>query len=200
MQEKYVKAHNVKLYAKLWFSTNDIPNIQDDSIGRFRREIVIMWPYTFKPNPNPNNPMEKQDDPEIEEKITTEAELSGIFRMLMDELHDILYKQKKRIHIDMSDIEERRKHREILKNPIQFFVDNVIDLDNSTYDDSIRKDDLYRIYEKFCTLNKVLSEEKENFGKKLKRIIGKDRFFDYTQRESVKDSATGKASTYLQGH
>ena len=87
-----------------------------------------MWPYTFKPNPRPDNPMEKLDDPDIEDKITTEAELSGIFNLLMDKLHDILYKQKKRILSDMSDIEERRRHRQMLKNPIQEFVKEVIDL------------------------------------------------------------------------
>jgi hypothetical protein len=199
VQQKYVKAHNVRLHAKLWFSTNDIPDIQDESIGRFRREIVIMWPYTFKPNPNPNNPMEKQDDPDIEEKITTEAELSGIFKMLMDELHDILYKQKKRIHVDMSDIEERRKHRQLLRNPVQFFVDDVIDLDNSNSESYIRKDDLYLIYEKFSELNRIAPEDKDVFGKKFKTIL-KDRIID-GQREpqSEADPVTKKRRTIWKG-
>lgn len=198
LQQKYVKAHDAMLHAKIWFSTNDIPDLQDDSIGRFRREIVIVWPYTFKPNPNPNNPMEKLDDPCIEEKITTDTELSDIFNMLMDELHDILYKQNKRIHVDMSDIEERRKHREMLKNPVQFFVDEAIELESSNFDDIIRKDDLYKIYEKFCQLNKVLPEHQENFGKKLKAIIGKERLID-NQRESTKDPVTGKRPWIYRG-
>jgi putative DNA primase/helicase len=112
VRDLYTKAHDAKLHAKLWFSTNDIPDIPDESIGRFRREVVIMFPYTFKPNPDPNNPMEKLEDPELEEKLTTDEELSGIFNMLMDELHDILYKQNKRVYIDMQDIEARKKHRE----------------------------------------------------------------------------------------
>jgi P4 family phage/plasmid primase-like protien len=198
----YTKAHDAKLHAKLWFSTNDIPDIPDESIGRYRREVVIMFPYTFKPNPDPNNPMEKLEDPELEEKLTTDEELSGIFNMLMDELHDILYKQKKRVHIDMQDIEARKKHREMLKNPIRFFVDEVIeDVVNSTPNDYIHKDDLYKIYLRFCELNDLNPTDKQNFGNQLKKMEGvKDRIIDV--RRIVKETLSqvnarpyGKVST-----
>lgn len=199
VQQKYIKAHNVKLHAKLRFSTNDIPDIQDESIGRYRREIVITFPYTFKPNPNPNNPMEKLEDPDIEEKLTTEAELSGIFKMLMDELHDILYKQKKRLHIDMSNIEERRRHREMLKNPVQFFVEDVIDLDNSNSDSYIRKDDLYLIYEKFSELNRIAPEDKDIFGKKLKNVLKESIIDGKREPKAEADPITGKRRTIWKG-
>ncbi|MDQ4066583.1 MAG: phage/plasmid primase, P4 family, partial [Thermoproteota archaeon] len=197
VQEKYVKAHDAKLHAKIWVSTNDIPDIPDESIGRFRREIAVMFPYTFKPNPDPDNPMEKLEDPELEEKLTTDEELSGIFNMLMDELHDILYKQKKRVHIDMQDIEARKKHREMLKNPMKFFVDEVIDLAYSTSDDSVRKDNLFKIYEQFCRLNNLIPTNNAEFGKSLVRVVGKDRLQD--GRETEKDPVTKKRPTIWKG-
>ena len=198
VQQKFVKAHDARLHAKLWFSTNEIPDIADNSVGRFRREVVIMYPYTFKPNPDPNNPMEKEEDPYIEEKLTTEEELSGIFNMLMDELHDILYKQNKRVYIDMQYIEARKKHREILKRPIEFFVDEVIDLYHSTYDDdSVRKDNLFKIYEQFCRVNNLNPISSVEFGRSLVRVIGKDRLQD--GREKDKDPVTKKRPTIWKG-
>ena len=197
VRDLYTKAHDAKLHAKLWFSTNDIPDIPDESIGRFRREVVIMFPYTFKPNPDPNNPMEKLEDPELEEKLTTDEELSGIFNMLMDELHDILYKQNKRVYIDMQDIEARKKHREMLKKPIEFFVNEVIDLSYSMPDDSIRKDDLFKIYEQFCRVNNLNPTGKEDFSKDLYKVIGKDRLQD--GREKDKDPVTKKRPTIWKG-
>jgi P4 family phage/plasmid primase-like protien len=197
VQEKYIKAHEAKLHAKIWVSTNDVPDIPDESIGRFRREIAIMFPYTFKPNPDPDNPMEKLEDPEIEDKLTTEEELSGIFNMLMDELHDILYKQNKRVYIDMQDIEARKKHREMLKRPIEFFVDEVIDLPYSMYDDYVRKDDLFKIYEQFCRINNLNPTNKEDFGRSLVKVIGKDKIKD--GRDTNKDPVTKKRPTIWKG-
>ena len=198
IRQKYVKAHDAKLHVKLFFSTNEVPDITDNSTGRYRREIVIIYPYTFAQYPNPNNPMEKKEDPYLEEKLTSPRELSGIFNMLMECLHRILFEQNKRVYVDMQTINERRRHRELMQNPMQFFVDGIIDLEHSTPDDSIAKDDLHKIHEKFFELNKMPPYDKLTFGKKLKHVVGEDILKD-GGREGTPDPATGKRRTMWKG-
>jgi P4 family phage/plasmid primase-like protien len=196
IRQKYVKAHDAKLHAKIWFSTNEVPDIIDSSVGRYRREIVFLYPYTFVPNPK--EPMEKLEDPDLEEKLTSPRELSGIFNVLMDALHRVLFEQNKRVHVDMQTINERRKHRELMRNPMQFFVEAVVDLDNSLPNDIIAKEDLYNIHKHWFKLNKVLPLDNHEFGKQLRKIIGEDRLKD-NARESTPDPVTGKRRTAWKG-
>jgi P4 family phage/plasmid primase-like protien len=196
VNQKYVKAHNAKLHAKLFFSTNEVPDITDNSVGRYRREVIILYPFTFATKLDPNNPMEKLEDPHIEDKLTTPKELSGIFNVLMSALHRVIFEQNKRVHIDMETITERRKHREILKNPIRFFIDEVIEsAENTNPEDKISKDELHTIYRRFCELNKISPVDKQEFGKKFKHVMemtfGKDRIKDGLKDKKV-DPVTGK--------
>lgn len=63
--------------------TNTMPQIEDSSIGWMERFVKVDLPYVFVANPDKNNPLEKQRDPGLFEKLTTESELSGILNLLL---------------------------------------------------------------------------------------------------------------------
>jgi putative DNA primase/helicase len=70
------------LYAKLIFSTNKIPETEDESDAYFRREIILSFPNRFEDG--------KGADPNLLNKLTTEEELSGIFNVLAIALRTLL--------------------------------------------------------------------------------------------------------------
>src|SRR5207302_7003645 len=59
-----------KNYAKLMFSCNKVPEVQEDSDAFFRRWIIITFPNKFEG---------ANDDRDMLSKLTTPEELSGIF-------------------------------------------------------------------------------------------------------------------------
>ena len=138
------------------------------SEGRYRREIDIVYPNKFVRYPNPNNPEERKEDPYLAKTLTTEEELTGIASICMKVLRRILFEQEMRVFVDVRSIEERRKHRELLRNPMKVFVDKVFDSYSSTSDSIVFKDDLYKIYSHFCQLNKVPPLGKSAFSEKLR--------------------------------
>jgi putative DNA primase/helicase len=172
IQRKNQQPYEARLHAKHFFTSNELPDFADTSEGRYRREIVIAYPNKFVRYTNPNNPEEHKEDPYLESKLTTEEELTGIASICMMVLRRILFQQDMRIHVDVRSIEERRKHRQLITNHMPIFVDQVIDSYSGTSEDIIYKDDLYKIYNRFCQLNKVPPLGKSAFSEKLKGLLG----------------------------
>ncbi|MDQ3966802.1 MAG: phage/plasmid primase, P4 family [Thermoproteota archaeon] len=185
VQRKIQQPYEAVLHAKYFFTSNELPDFTDTSEGRYRREIVIAYPNKFVRYPNLNNPEERKEDPYLEKKLTTEEELTGIASMCMKVLRRILFAQDMRVHVDLRSIEERKKHRELLKNPMAVFVEQVIDSYSATSEDIVFKDDLYKIYKRFCQLNKVPPLGKDSaFSQELKKLL------DYPNR--LRDGREGK--------
>lgn len=63
------------------FDCNNPPRFGDNTHGFSRRIIPILWPVSFVDNPT--KPHERHRDPDILEKITTQAELSGLLNALI---------------------------------------------------------------------------------------------------------------------
>jgi len=67
IERKFKNPFRTKLYAKLIFSTNQIPIVHDKSLAWYRRVYLIEFPKIIK-----------EPDPSILNKLTTEEELSGL--------------------------------------------------------------------------------------------------------------------------
>jgi putative DNA primase/helicase len=76
IQRKNQRAYDTRLYVKLIFTGNKIPETDDDTDAYFRREIIISFPNRFDG---------KDADPNVLTKLTTEEELSGMFNVLENE-------------------------------------------------------------------------------------------------------------------
>ena len=70
-------------YFQTIVDTNTMPQIEDNSRGWEERFCKADLPYAFVPNPDPDNPLEKQQDPHLFEKLTTPGELSGMLNLVI---------------------------------------------------------------------------------------------------------------------
>ena len=157
IQRKHQRAYDTVLHAKLFFNANKIPMTYDTSDAFFRRYCIISFPNNF----------ETKDDPDLIKKLTTDEELSGIFNILMIALRRIL-KNNRGVFTNAKTTHERREKYELALNPIGSFIELAI-AEGSTELDKVIKDDLYRVYTRFCKEKRLAIESKENFGKILKK-------------------------------
>lgn len=70
-------------YFQTVVDTNTMPKIEDSSIGWQERFVKVDLPYIFVANPDKANPLERQRDPALYEKLSTPSELSGILNLLL---------------------------------------------------------------------------------------------------------------------
>ena len=96
-KRKYLRDLSFENYAKLIFAANELPRVYDFSFGFWSRWILLEFPYTFVSEKEYNATTDKEftkiADTKIIDKITTEAELSGLLNLALDGL-DRLQKNK----------------------------------------------------------------------------------------------------------
>jgi P4 family phage/plasmid primase-like protien len=176
IEPKHLPAYTTRLWAKLFFSTNEMPEMNDYSDGHFRREIIISCPYRFE---EVSTEQEKADielsisagsnrriaDPALKDKLTTPEELSGIFNALVTPLRKIML-ERKPVYTDAKSIEDRRKRHVLVADPIGAFWEDAITPDP---DGSVYKDTLSNSYKLFCKVNRLPIDGYDSFCRAVKR-------------------------------
>lgn len=72
------------------------------------------------------------------------------------------------IHLNQRTIQERRKKHEIIINPVDAFIKFATD-EFSIESDYVTKEAFYAAYRNFCKYHNLPIEQKETFGKILKK-------------------------------
>jgi putative DNA primase/helicase len=177
IEPKHLPAYTTRLWAKLFFSTNEMPEMNDFSDGHYRREVIISFPYQFEE-------VQAEDksriaaieanaklgsnirvaDPTLKNTLTTPEELSGIFNALVRPLRRIMLENKPP-YSNVRSIEERRKRHEIIADPVKSFLEDAViyDSEATTY-----KDTLYNAYRIFCRYHKLHIDSYDSFCKSAK--------------------------------
>ena len=76
--------------------------------------------------------------------------------------------KNQRIRINQKTIKERREKAELIRNPIQSFINMAITKDSVDSDYEI-KEDMHLAFIRFCKFHKLPVEQKETFGGILKK-------------------------------
>ncbi len=160
-EQKYQKAYDTFLYAKLFFNANTLQQMPNQTAAEYRREIIISFPNTFEG---------KSDDPYLLQKLSSDEELSAIFNVMMHALRSLL---KEGIYLNEKTIEEKRIRHERAVNPVKAFIGEAID-EESTESDYIIKADLYYAYIKYCKQYSIAIKPIESLGKDLKKLGWED--------------------------
>lgn len=135
-------------YAKMIFSTNQMPETYDDTDAFYRRWVIINFPNTFEEKP----------DARIDERLKSESELSGLLNIAIVGLKRLLENGRFSNH---KQIEEIRDQYVRLSNPTQAFIWDCIDFQ---YDGWVEKKKLYQIFAWYCKQKNItLSSEKKFF-------------------------------------
>jgi len=167
-QFKYKNAFTFYNRAKMIFSTNRLPRIPAE-YANMRRVIIIEFPHVFG---------EDEKDPELLQKLTTEAELSGLLNLALA--------GKKALELEggfnFETVQQVSRKYEVWTNDVKAFVDQRCILngrDGPT-------DEIQMGYARFCKdtgrkpmENNVLGAELAEMGiiRKRKRVKGVARYF-----------------------
>ncbi len=165
---KYRPSFQFRSFATVILDSNDPPKFNDKSPGWKERLRPVVFPYQFVSDPQTS--LEKQDDPNILDKITTETELSGFLNVLMELAKEFIANgcQLRRVLSTDADAElyDERSHT------VSSFFDRFCE-----YDSNIRPDDinatqsfaatefLYIFYNRYCELLSVAPQNHRSFTK-----------------------------------
>jgi len=140
-------------YAKLLYSCNVIPLVEeDDSDAFFRRWIIINFPNIFT---------EDTADKNILAKITTPEETSGILNWALEGLRRLQENQGFSYDKTTDQIRDQYKR---MASSIYAFLEDAIEYDPQGW---IPKDDLYNAYITYCIDNNLPRKPKNAFSKEL---------------------------------
>lgn len=157
-------------YAKLVYSCNKIPIVNDDTDAFYRRWTLISFPNQF---------LGDDADPQLIDKLTTDTELSGLFNWSIDGLQRLLKNGRFTNEKTLEDIKEEF----VLKSdPIKAFIHyQIVDDSNA----EVSKSDVYEAYVNLCKEKKLRPLANNVFSREIKKSLpfiregrtGKERFW-----------------------
>lgn len=169
-ERKHQDSFRFRNHAKLFFSTNKVPETSDDTLAFFERWIIISCNNTFLPGQN--------RDPHILDKITTPEELSGLLNWALKGLRRL---REKGEFTESLASEERRKRYIHASNTALAFIEERLETTNNP-EDVICKNELYKYYVTWCKKQNLPPKRQAELTKEMKRqlpkaddIIAKDR-------------------------
>jgi putative DNA primase/helicase len=166
-------------YAKLIFSTNDIPQTPDESDAYFRRLKIIDFKKQF---------FGKEVDLHLLEKLKTSREKSGVLTLILRRLPWILSEGIAET-TDESIVTSYQKYV-TSSDPIRAFYEDAIEAGHyAGY--KVLKEELYQAYIQFCINQVVTPQSKGSFN----RVWSKEPY----SYESKKGSGRGDRSPYWMG-
>jgi len=182
------------------FDTNNPPKFADSSYAFQRRLVKIDFTRRFVDNPT--EPNDRERDPFIIQKITSQSELSGLLNLLLLRARDVL--PEKKIH-RRADGKTMAAEYKMQSNPVEEFFEMFAEFDPGSY---AGKAMLYEKYLVFCKeINtvpqssimfnryaikglKLEEKRKEEFGLGFIRVLwgiefNEDAFTEFMDRDSA---------------
>jgi P4 family phage/plasmid primase-like protien len=155
-------------YFQTVVDTNTMPKIEDSSIGWMERFVKVDLPYVFVANPDKANPLEKQRDQALFEKLSTPSELSGILNLL-------LFRSKA---IGRSRTIHKRAGAEMFaeyneqSSSVTTFLEMFCEFDGALSNLWTPSKHIYEAYENWCHYKVGEVVDKAYFGRQLKKFCG----------------------------
>ena len=156
--EKYKKAFQLVNRAKFYFSANQLPKVNDDTIAFYRRLVIINFPRTFN---------EANADPHLFEELTQPEELSGILNWAIEGLKRLMQNNFKFSY--SKNVDEIKELYTRASDPIKAFLEDETIEDPNGW---ISKQELYRAYVEYVGAHKLQSPVTQNtFFKSLPKFV-----------------------------
>lgn len=135
-------------YAKMIFSTNQMPMSYDDTDAFYRRWVIVNFPHSF----------DETKGKGLINTLTTPEELSGLLNVALCGLQRLLDNGR---FSNQKQIDEVREQYVRMSDSIQGFIWDCLD---QNFDNFIEKKELYTIYGKYCKSRSLpISSEKRFF-------------------------------------
>ena len=160
VEPKYMQAYTTRLWAKHFFSTNEMPEMKDNTDAHYRREVIISFPNQFVEGENAN--------PNLKHELTTPEELSGIFNALMIPLRRIAMEHKAP-YMDAKTIQQRKLKHQLVSDPVKTFLEIATEPTEYESDPNLPKEDLYEGYKQFCAFYRLPWQKYNDFCGNVKK-------------------------------
>jgi len=136
--------------AKIITACNSIPYCKDMTDGWYQRQIVIPFLKKFRHT--------KQEDTELLDKLLIQKEMEGLLAWSLVGMHRLLENKQFSYPID-------RKERYLMyRDNTRYFVHKFFKK-TSDINDTIKSDDIYEYYCKWCKENSIPTESKNALGR-----------------------------------
>ncbi|AHF80188.1 DNA primase family protein [Thermococcus paralvinellae] len=155
-EKKFKNSFEFENRAKFIFAGNVLPRAHDATEAFYRRLLIVILPKRIPP---------EKKIPNLDEKIATPEELSGIFNLALVGLALLLHYNG---FIYAKSPEEVEKLYEKLSNPVAMFVEELVVRDKDSW---IPKDELYEIFVDFCESRKLPKLTEKAFARELRRLL-----------------------------
>jgi putative DNA primase/helicase len=150
---KFEKAFEFRNYAKLIFSCNAIPKMEDLTDASLRRLIIIIFKEQF---------FGDKEDPNLIEKLATEEEFSILLHELLSRLPRILEQGIRKVTNEtMAETYEKYSKG---SDPIKYFNQKAIVY---ALGSKVSKADMYRHYKGFCREKGFVLQSEQSFSRYL---------------------------------
>ena len=144
--EKFEKTFDFTNEAAMFFSANEPPRIGEQKHSMQDRIYPIEMPYRFVSEPDPEDPMEKEKEPNVSGKLLDNpAAMRGLLKLAVEHAQRLIETRGK--YSQPESPEERLKKYNQSADPIMRFASHVVEPSDPDY--LIRKDDVYRVYQSF---------------------------------------------------
>jgi putative DNA primase/helicase len=168
VENKFEKPFNLQNTAKLIFSANKAPRLNEDTDAIWRRLVLVDFPHQF---------MGDKADSDLLDKLTKPEELSGLLNASLDAL---LRLREKKVFSANTSLSTIRREYLLNSNPVPVFVEEMCVKDPKS---SISKDDLYEAFVRFCEDTGADPIGKKAFGGRLNNmaivIEGQDAWYTH---------------------
>ena len=155
-QKKHGQPFDFRNYSKLFFSSNKIPQSDDQTHAYFKRWTILSFERTCPG---------KYKDTNLVEKLTTDDELSGLLNLALIALKELI-KDNQFIHTD--DIETTKNKYNENASSIEAFLTLRCLIDKTNRYCRSVSTDLYYSYVVYCKENNITPVSDNVFGTHLK--------------------------------
>lgn len=154
-ERKYEHSFNFKNVARLIFSANDLPKVENDSNAFFRRWLLVSFPNTFEG---------EKADKRLIDKLATPEELAGLFNKVIPYLDQLLNNGD---FTGSGTTEDVKREYIIESDPVAAFVDECV---YTVTEEETVKTDLHIAYKEWCEAKGTNANKSHVFGRDMKRL------------------------------
>lgn len=156
--EKYKAPYDFEPYCKMIFSANELPYIDDKSMGVYRRMILIPFEKQFD---------EAMANPRLKHELI--EELPGILNWAIFGLKKL--QRRERFNIDPY-MKRQIDNVRAVNNPLILFAEEICEI-TGDHEDWIGKSELYNQWKQWCSENGHREGSRTQFGHKLCQFFPK---------------------------
>jgi len=170
VEKKGKDAFTMENFARMFFSANELPEIESFKHAELRRFLVTKWNEQFKADPTEEELKQgiKKRDINLKNELCKKEELSGILNLLLFHAKKLLENKKFAYE---QQTEQLQKEWQQKTDHIQEFIKNCLIREEGSSAKSL----VYESYKKWCIENKVISKSERELNSMIKKSFEDDR-------------------------